>query len=330
MMLRSGAVGDTLLLLPFLRWLAGRYSPAEFTLAGQPERLGVIASQLDSTAIIDLDRSFAWLFADGAKAPDGIRRLFEMQDWVIRFSSSPGDEADMRLRAMGDFYFQSVKALPGPDYEKHSVYYPFDALKIDAPVEAELMRGLCLRIPSGISSEVEGHSIQRLESPTLAFAPGAGSASKRWPVEGWEQVLGDLRGIRKLMILGPAEQDRASGGLERLEKLADEVVFSPTLEDLALILSRCLVFVGCDSGITHLAAITGIPTLALFGPTDPGRWGPIGGKTSILQGDLLLTFPRWLKEPPGTYPPASLKAISPRAVTDWLQTKFGWESHRES
>jgi len=319
MLIRSGAVGDTILLLPFLRCMEDRHSPVKFTLAGQPERLGVIASQLDAASVIDLDGSFAWLFTESMKAPAAIRSLLKEQDWVIRFSSSPGDEADSRLRAMGDFRFDSIRALPGPDYEKHSVFYPFDALGIEAPVEEAMMQGFQWR-----------GSIRQFDRPTLAFAPGAGSASKRWPVEGWERVLGELKEVRRLMILGPAEQERASGEMERLGRLTDEVLRRPALVELALMLSGCRAFVGCDSGITHLAAMVGIPTLALFGPSDPCRWGPVGRKAFILLSDRLMVFPEWLRNSPGTCPPAGLEAISPGAVVEWIQRQVTRASNGES
>lgn len=319
MIFRSGAVGDTILLLPFLCWLEGRYSPVKFTLVGRPERLAVIAGQLDSASVIDLDGSFAWLFAEGMEAPAAIRSLLREQDWVIRFSASPGDEADTRLRAMGDFRFDSVRALPGPDYEKHSVFYPFDALGIEAPVEKTMAQGFHWR-----------GSIGQFDRPTLAFAPGAGSASKRWSVERWERALGELKGIRKLAILGPAEQEGASKEMERLGRLTDEVLRCPALEELARTLSRCRAFVGCDSGITHLAAMVGIPTLALFGPTDPCRWGPVGRKAFILLRDRLMVFSEWLRNSPGMYPPAGLEAISPEAVVEWVQRQMARASNGES
>ncbi|HET9132402.1 MAG TPA: glycosyltransferase family 9 protein, partial [Terriglobia bacterium] len=48
-------------------------------------------------------------------------------------------------------------------------------------------------------------------------------------------------------------------------------------------LRRCRVFIGNDSGITHLAAYLGCPTIALFGPTDPRIWAPIGRRVTILR-----------------------------------------------
>jgi ADP-heptose:LPS heptosyltransferase len=47
-------------------------------------------------------------------------------------------------------------------------------------------------------------------------------------------------------------------------------------------LRQCRCFVGNDSGITHLAAYLGCPTIALFGPTDPRMWGPLGRRVKIL------------------------------------------------
>ena len=55
-----------------------------------------------------------------------------------------------------------------------------------------------------------------------------------------------------------------------------------TLTEVSRYLRGCRAFVGNDSGITHLAAYLGCPTVALFGPTDPGIWGPIGRRSRII------------------------------------------------
>ena len=56
------------------------------------------------------------------------------------------------------------------------------------------------------------------------------------------------------------------------------------LDELAAILKKCSLYVGNDSGITHLAASVETPVVALFGPTDPQVWGPRGENVSILYG----------------------------------------------
>jgi heptosyltransferase III len=55
-----------------------------------------------------------------------------------------------------------------------------------------------------------------------------------------------------------------------------------SLPELISQISRCRAFVGNDSGITHLAAYMGCPTTALFGPTDPRVWGPVGRRSRVL------------------------------------------------
>jgi heptosyltransferase-2 len=56
-----------------------------------------------------------------------------------------------------------------------------------------------------------------------------------------------------------------------------------TLVELASVLSACRAFVGNDSGITHMAAALGLRTVALFGPSNPDRWGPRGEHVSVIK-----------------------------------------------
>ena len=51
-----------------------------------------------------------------------------------------------------------------------------------------------------------------------------------------------------------------------------------------MILARCRAFVGNDSGVSHLAAALGVPTVALFGPTRPEHWAPRGERVRVLLG----------------------------------------------
>jgi ADP-heptose:LPS heptosyltransferase len=63
----------------------------------------------------------------------------------------------------------------------------------------------------------------------------------------------------------------------------------PVLRDLSLsllvgVLAQTDLYIGNDSGVTHLAAIVGVRTVAVFGPTDPSRWAPSGSHVTILRG----------------------------------------------
>lgn len=127
----------------------------------------------------------------------------------------------------------------------------------------------------------------------VALHPGSGSPAKNWPLARFVELAGLIRarGIgRPVFLAGEAE----SALLPALRSLAPEVVVVTGLDilELAGFLGACQAYVGNDSGVTHLAAATGIPVVALFGPTDPAIWGPRGGNVRIVaQLDILTGTP---------------------------------------
>ena len=99
---------------------------------------------------------------------------------------------------------------------------------------------------------------------------------KRWTVAGWRALAAALkgRGLTVVATGGPAADERAY--LDQVwsgadVKRVDGRLGWPALADL---LSQAKVYVGPDTSVTHLAAATGCPTVALYGPTDPRLWGP--------------------------------------------------------
>jgi len=93
------------------------------------------------------------------------------------------------------------------------------------------------------------------DSQKILFHSGSGTPKKNWP------HFQDLQS--RLANCFPIPRD-----LALLELMQD--------------ISRCRVFIGNDSGITHLAAYIGCPTVALFGPTDPRTWGPVGRRVRVV------------------------------------------------
>lgn len=106
---------------------------------------------------------------------------------------------------------------------------------------------------------------------------GAGGEPKRWPVDRWAALAGWCRsvGIDARVIAGEVERERLSSG-ERSCFEAMGGVWVGALDELLGLLRGARAMVGADTGPTHLAAQLGLPTLALFGPTDPARWAPVG------------------------------------------------------
>lgn len=121
----------------------------------------------------------------------------------------------------------------------------------------------------------------RLGPRFLAVHPGSGSAGKNWPAERFARVAEAIAAGRPwLLVEGPADESRARalagvGGAVLAKGLP--------LRVLGALLSQAGVYLGNDSGVSHLAAAWGAPTVALFGPTDPALWSPVGPRVTIMR-----------------------------------------------
>jgi heptosyltransferase-3 len=107
---------------------------------------------------------------------------------------------------------------------------------------------------------------------------------KRWTDEGWRGLASALaaRGLAVVATGGPGDKDEldAIWGVRPEVKRLDGALSWP---ELAGLIQGASVYLGPDTSVTHLAAATGTPTVALYGPTDPRLWGPwpTGGLDSV-------------------------------------------------
>jgi hypothetical protein len=152
-----------------------------------------------------------------------------------------------------------------------------------------------------------GLAVTNVVSPPapVAIHPGSGSPAKNWPDERWLELVAQLDGPF-LLVLGEAERGRWSGpllaALRSAARAPLEVADSLALPDLAAALARCGLFLGHDSGISHLAAALGLPCVLLFGPTEPAMWAPPGAHVRVIRrnarldsigvGDVVAMLPR--------------------------------------
>ncbi|HEX6513267.1 MAG TPA: glycosyltransferase family 9 protein [Chloroflexota bacterium] len=113
---------------------------------------------------------------------------------------------------------------------------------------------------------------------TLVVHPGAGSPAKRWPAERFAELIGALQ-LPCAIVRGPADPAFECA-------VEHEVWRDLPLPELASRLKGSRLFVGNDSGISHLAAAVGTPTVAIYVSTEPAIWGPRGVHTRRLQGDV--------------------------------------------
>jgi ADP-heptose:LPS heptosyltransferase len=127
----------------------------------------------------------------------------------------------------------------------------------------------------------------------VGIHPGAGSPTKCWPLDSYLELIDRLHdaGHRCRIFLGEVEMERWPGEeIHRLQS-ADETVQPATYLDLFRELSACSAFVGNDSGPGQLAGIIGLPSVILFGSTDPAIWKPLGPRVGVLRREPLASLP---------------------------------------
>ena len=125
--------------------------------------------------------------------------------------------------------------------------------------------------------------LDRLGAGFLAIHAGSGSSGKNWPAERFGSVVSGLAGrARWLLVEGPADA-AATSGLARLPSVVHARDLPVRI--LGALLARAGLYVGNDSGVTHVAAAWGAPVLALFGPTDPAVWAPVGPRVTVRRSD---------------------------------------------
>jgi ADP-heptose:LPS heptosyltransferase len=120
------------------------------------------------------------------------------------------------------------------------------------------------------------------DKPVLVLAPGSGAREKNWSAGSFQIVADWWRervGGAVVIVAGPVEEER--GDFEPLCRNC-VIVRQLDLAQLAALLARSTVYLGNDSGVTHLAATLRVRTIALYGPTDPLQWAPRGEKVTVI------------------------------------------------
>jgi lipopolysaccharide heptosyltransferase I len=115
--------------------------------------------------------------------------------------------------------------------------------------------------------------------PFALLQPFSSAPAKEWRADDVLEFarLARADGLDAVVRWGPAERGRAEA-LIAVSGGALTLAPATAPGDIAALACRAAIFVGADTGPTHLAAAAGVPTLALFGPTDAGRFGPIGDR----------------------------------------------------
>jgi ADP-heptose:LPS heptosyltransferase len=140
--------------------------------------------------------------------------------------------------------------------------------------------------PEAVAWAEEYWRRQSLEGKAvLVLAPGSGAREKNWPAEYFRVVArwwhDETRGA-VVLVVGPVEEERG------WEPLPDHSVVAQNLNlaRVSALLVRADLYLGNDSGITHLAGAVGARAVGLFGPSDVRQWAPRGKKVTILNRNV--------------------------------------------
>jgi ADP-heptose:LPS heptosyltransferase len=145
-----------------------------------------------------------------------------------------------------------------------------------------------------ISAEKKNNVINKLlsngattERPIVCIHPCAGKIYKQWTVEGFVEISDWLsdQGCQVVLVGGEADIPAVNS----IVSLSGETIYTfagrLSLGELAALFAQSALYIGNDSGPMHLAAISGIPVIALFGPASEKRWGPLSEKSIALRGE---------------------------------------------
>lgn len=267
--IRGGAVGDFIVTMPAINLVRQSLPDVEIEILGYESiaNLAVASGIADRVRSIE-HASLAPFFAPGAILDEEMAAYFCDFDVVISYLYDPDrffagnlERAGVETLIEGPFRMDETRAVPAAQ----QLAEPLErlALFLDEP-------HLRLRF-EGATTPVR---------KTVAIHPGSGSPSKNWSLEGWSQLCRQIQGrfpdVEFLVVSGEAEKEIIGEFLSLLRR--DDLPFRHCddlpLVDLAGLLQQSRLFLGHDSGIGHLAALTGIPGLVLFGPTDPLTWSP--------------------------------------------------------
>ena len=302
--LQPGAIGDCILTLPLAGLMKDCLGLGGIDILGHTEYIGILPGRtyvdgIRSIDSLDLHRLFAntksFDLADG----DPLINAFADYAWIATFLGEPNSNFEQNLiftancshsadvitlptkapkdfsKHISDFYTQQFIDQSGLFFQPWQLQ-PEECL-IKA-TEADIIGG------KELLKEINLNPAEKV----VVIQPGSGGAKKCWHIDNFLAVAKQLvsEDIQVIFLLGPAELDRFSSTTPAVLLRKIEAAGAKCLTDLPLtqvlgLLSCADGFIGNDSGITHLAAGLGIRTLAVFGPTNPAVYKPIGPAVTV-------------------------------------------------
>lgn len=287
LIIHQGALGDVILSFPALMALKQKRAAALSLLASrQAGRIACELGVVDACFGVESAR-FCGLFAQDLN--DNITAFVNAFHGIIVISLSLALENNIMRRYHG----RVCTVTPRP--AAHANIHVADHM-----VRQMASKGLLLPASGsstagafpGLGSVPAGmirapHGAAQWEKDLFVIHPGAGSPRKRWGLDRFmalADVINESTSAEVLFVVGPAEKDLLPSLTKAAVGKHIRVVPVDDLSRVAALMTGIRCFVGNDSGLAHLAGFLGVPTAAIFGPSSPARWAPLGKAVKVLRG----------------------------------------------
>ena len=285
LIIRGGALGDFILTIPVLYSLRKSFPKTHIELMANPSFIPLARDYIDKGESIEKNGIWNYFCENGELSPE-LKNYFGGFSLIILLRPDREGIFRKNLERSGVKKIIYKDPVSVPD-NIHISRYLIDSL-----------------LPLGITAngykpdihltdeEIEfgGEFLKKngLSDNVTAIHPGSGSEKKNWMIERFAEVANILleRGIKVILISGPADEKQKN-------RFLDLINYNPVIAEklplmkLSAVLKRCKFYIGNDSGITHLSALTGVNTFAIYGPTDHAVWSPSGKNVTVITKDCL-------------------------------------------
>ena len=293
LILHQGALGDFILALPSLEVLRRAFPQARSVIMGYPRILELIENRFYAEEILSIDqRGMASFFVRGGPLDLRLSQFFKTFDLIAVFGKNGEGNLIGNLNRVCEGRILHINPFPRWDGGIHLIDHLLMELSRYGFSASERIPKLFLNesdrtwareywMEKGVTAEGR--------ETVIIIHPGSGSKKKVWPLDRFlklTEVLQQHLSSRILVVLGPAEGPETRKIFENERPGLFILAKGLSLIQLASVMEGSRLFVGNDSGISHLAAALGIPTLAMFGPTDPKVWSPRGRNVMVIRKEI--------------------------------------------
>ncbi len=276
LIVHQGALGDLVCIFPIIALLRRHFRPVAMLCQGHLGRLAAAERLVD--AWFPVEAAWAASLFTPNPAPKA-RHAFASFSHILLFSKS--EILASALQEIAGARIGRVSPRPPVGQRLHVAEYALGHIREWGwlPPSATATNQIIASSPGPPLAATENPG-----SKTVLFHPGAGSPRKRWPLQGFLEVAARVKTLRVSpeFVIGPADYDL----LPELERHGAAVHRPADCLDLLQLCRAAAAYVGNDSGASHLAAWANLPSVVIFGPTDPERWRPLGCTVEIVQPPL--------------------------------------------